>query len=71
MRLPAILANERAQQGTTMGHCGSAETCPFSAMYGRHCPCSHEYSLGAANPVLPDLQLDLGDPVMELRAAVE
>ena len=57
---PMILASESAHYATTREHCGCGETCQFSAMYRMSCPCSHQYSIGAEKPRLPEVELDLG-----------
>jgi hypothetical protein len=67
---PALLASERSQYGTPLQYCRCGETCYLSALYRITCPCSHQYSLGAANPDVPELYLDLHNPMEELKFVV-
>jgi hypothetical protein len=67
---PQVLASERIQYCTTLDHCDCGETCHLSAMYRTACPYSHQYSLGAAKPVVPDLDLDLDEDVPDLNLVI-
>jgi hypothetical protein len=39
-------------------------------MYRTADPCSHQYSFGAAKPVVPDLDLDLDEDVPDLNLVI-
>jgi hypothetical protein len=68
---PEILSREREQYETTIADCGCGETRHYSAMYRIHCPCSHQYSIGASKPQAPNVQLDLGNPAPVLDFRIE
>jgi hypothetical protein len=67
---PQVFASEGIQYRTTLDHCDCGETCHLSAMYRTTCPWSHQYSLGAAKPVIRDLDLDLDEDVPDLNLAI-